>query len=80
MTLQVFCGLLRLHADPGPFPHCRSLKTFNPIQTQAFSALYNTDDNALLAAPTGSGKTLCAEFAILRMAARAEQVHALLLC
>ncbi len=46
---------------------------FNPIQTQAFSALYNTDDNALVAAPTGSGKTLCAEFALLRMLARAEQ-------
>ena len=29
--------------------------------------LYNTDDNVLLAAPTGSGKTICAEFAILRV-------------
>lgn len=28
--------------------------------------LYNTDDNALVAAPTGSGKTVCAEFATLR--------------
>lgn len=44
----------------------QGLATFNPIQTQAFNALYNTDDNVLLAAPTGSGKTICAEFAILR--------------
>ena len=34
---------------------------------QVFTALYNTDDNCLLAAPTGSGKTACAEFAVLRM-------------
>ncbi|KAL3683472.1 hypothetical protein R1sor_001494 [Riccia sorocarpa] len=40
---------------------------FNPIQTQVFTTLYNTDDNVLLAAPSGSGKTVCAEFAILRM-------------
>ena len=43
-----------------------NLTHFNPIQTQAFSALYASDDNVLLCAPTGSGKTLCAELAILR--------------
>jgi len=47
------------------------LTHFNPIQTQVFTALYNTDDNALVCAPTGSVKTICAEFAILRMLARA---------
>lgn len=40
---------------------------FNPIQTQVFNALYNTDDDVFVGAPTGSGKTICAEFAILRM-------------
>ena len=40
---------------------------FNSIQTQVFSALYETDDNVLLAAPAGSGKLWCAEFAIMRM-------------
>lgn len=40
---------------------------FNPIQTQAFSALFESDENVLLCAPTGSGKTVCAELAILRM-------------
>ncbi|CAI7778033.1 unnamed protein product [Closterium sp. NIES-53] len=45
----------------------RGISHFNPIQTQVFTVLYNTDDNVLLAAPTGSGKTICAEFAILRM-------------
>eukprot|EP01116_Phalansterium_solitarium_P019909 TRINITY_DN5728_c0_g1_i2.p1 TRINITY_DN5728_c0_g1~~TRINITY_DN5728_c0_g1_i2.p1 ORF type:complete len:2045 (+),score=776.70 TRINITY_DN5728_c0_g1_i2:174-6308(+) len=39
---------------------------FNPIQTQVFQSLYHTDHSVLVAAPTGSGKTICAEFAILR--------------
>ena len=45
----------------GQFTH------FNPIQTQVFSTLYNSDESALIGAPTGSGKTICAEFAVLRM-------------
>ena len=61
---------LRQPAFEGLF---KDIKTFNPIQTQAFTALYNTDDNVLLAAPTGSGKTICAEFAILRMLQRASE-------
>ena len=44
----------------------KDFKHFNPIQTQVFTVLYNTDDNVLVAAPTGSGKTICAEFAVLR--------------
>lgn len=28
---------------------------FNPIQTQVFNAVYNTDDNVFIGAPTGSG-------------------------
>ena len=40
---------------------------------QVFSTLFSTDDNALVAAPTGSGKTMCAEFAILHMVARHEE-------
>ncbi|KEH37075.1 putative RNA helicase [Medicago truncatula] len=41
-------------------------KQFNKIQTHAFQVLYKSDDNVFLAAPTGSGKTTCAEIAILR--------------
>ena len=36
------------------------------MQTQVFTVLYKTYDNVLVAAPTGSGKTICAEFAILK--------------
>ena len=41
--------------------------TFNPIQTQLFHVLYHTDAPVLLGAPTGSGKTIVAELALLRM-------------
>lgn len=34
---------------------------------QAFHALYHTDENVLLGAPTGSGKTISAELAMLRV-------------
>lgn len=40
---------------------------FNPIQTQVFNAVYNSDDNIFIGAPTGSGKTTIAEFAVLRL-------------
>ncbi|KAG0625562.1 hypothetical protein M758_2G065100 [Ceratodon purpureus] len=44
-----------------------SFSHFNPIQTQAFHTLYHTDNNVLLGAPTGSGKTISAELAIMRL-------------
>ncbi|KAI8066325.1 Sec63 Brl domain-containing protein [Gongronella butleri] len=34
---------------------------FNPVQTQIFHTLYHTAHNALVGAPTGSGKTIAAE-------------------
>ncbi|CAI4227464.1 unnamed protein product [Auanema sp. JU1783] len=42
------------------------IKVFNPIQTQVFRTVYENNDNVLVAAPNGSGKTICAELAILR--------------
>ncbi|CAD7931404.1 unnamed protein product [Amoebophrya sp. A25] len=41
--------------------------TFNPIQTQTFSCLYSSNDNALICAPAAAGKDVCMEFTILRM-------------
>jgi pre-mRNA-splicing helicase BRR2 len=41
-------------------------RQFNRIQTQTFNSLYKTDQNVFIGAPTGSGKTVCAEFALLR--------------
>ncbi|MCJ1427973.1 DEIH-box ATPase [Sticta canariensis] len=39
---------------------------FNKVQTQVFSSLFSTNDNVFVGASTGSGKTICAEFALLR--------------
>lgn len=44
-----------------------SFTHFNPIQTQIFHTLYHTDHNVMLGAPTGSGKTNCAEIAMFRV-------------
>jgi hypothetical protein len=44
-----------------------SFSFFNPIQTQIFHAVYHTDMNILVGAPTGSGKTMIAELAVLRL-------------
>ncbi|KAE8716019.1 Activating signal cointegrator 1 complex subunit 3 [Hibiscus syriacus] len=44
-----------------------SFSHFNPIQTQIFHVLYHTDNNVLLGAPTGSGKTISAELAMLHL-------------
>ncbi|KDE06013.1 pre-mRNA splicing factor [Microbotryum lychnidis-dioicae p1A1 Lamole] len=44
-----------------------STPSFNKIQTQVFQALYASNENIFVGAPTGSGKTICAEFALLRL-------------
>lgn len=49
------------------FERLYRIKYFNPIQTQLFHALYYTDNNCLVGAPTGSGKTIMAELAMLRI-------------
>ncbi len=50
-----------------PLLTARGLTHFNSIQTQAFTELYDTDNNVLMCAPPGSGKTLCAEVAMFRL-------------
>lgn len=44
-----------------------NFRQFNPIQTQVFNAVYNSDDNVFVGAPTGSGKMTIAEFAVMRL-------------
>ncbi|KZO96269.1 Sec63-domain-containing protein [Calocera viscosa TUFC12733] len=53
-----------------------SFQHFNKIQTQVFPALYTTDDSVFIGAPTGSGKTICAEFALLRLWSKADAPRA----
>lgn len=45
-------------------------KFFNPVQTQVFNTLFHTDANVLIGAPTGSGKTIMSELAMLRVFAK----------
>ncbi|KAF7294831.1 putative ATP dependent RNA helicase [Mycena indigotica] len=69
--------LSALHNKEFEAIYSSSLKTFNKIQTQVFQALYTTDENVFIGAPTGSGKTICAEFALLRLWSKREQQRAI---
>lgn len=42
------------------------LAEFNPIQTQVYTKVYQSDDSIFLGAPSGSGLLTCAELAIFR--------------
>ncbi|KAF7305029.1 putative ATP dependent RNA helicase [Mycena kentingensis (nom. inval.)] len=68
--------LSALHNKEFEALYSSSLQTFNKIQTQVFQALYTTDENVFIGAPTGSGKTICAEFALLRLWSKREQPRA----
>ena len=45
----------------------RKFTHFNAIQTQAFHTLFHKNANVLLGAPTGSGKTVSAELAMMKV-------------
>jgi pre-mRNA-splicing helicase BRR2 len=68
--------LSALHNKEFEAIYSSTIKTFNKIQTQVFQALYTTDDNIFIGAPTGSGKTICAEFALLRLWSKPQQERA----
>lgn len=72
---EMYTNLLRLHPQPlsslqNPVYeaiYASKFKFLNPIQTQTFHQLYHQDGNVLICAPTGSGKTMCAELAMMRV-------------
>jgi pre-mRNA-splicing helicase BRR2 len=66
-----------LHNKEFEVLYANSIDTFNKIQTQVFQALYNSDDNVFVGAPTGSGKTICAEFALLRLWSKSKNARAI---
>ncbi|KAK1759841.1 P-loop containing nucleoside triphosphate hydrolase protein [Echria macrotheca] len=45
-----------------------SFDFFNAVQSKCFGAVYNTTDNVVVSAPTGSGKTAILELAICKLA------------
>lgn len=46
---------------------------FNAVQSRCFDHVYGTDDNVVLSAPTGSGKTVVLELAVCRLLEVASQ-------
>ncbi|KAF6753600.1 Sec63 Brl domain-containing protein [Ephemerocybe angulata] len=69
--------LTALHNKEFESIYAQRIKNFNKIQTQVFQALYTTDENVFIGAPAGSGKTVCAEFALMRLwSAKGEQKRA----
>lgn len=81
---EMYTNLLRLHPQPlsslqNPVYeaiYAQKFRFFNPIQTQTFHQLYHQDGSVLICAPTGSGKTVCAELAILRVWNQNDKVRA----
>ncbi|KAK5118838.1 hypothetical protein LTR62_000047 [Meristemomyces frigidus] len=59
--------LVATHALPDRFRSIFSFPLFNAVQSKSFATVYKTNDNFVLSAPTGSGKTAVLELAILRL-------------
>ena len=60
--LHDLCKYVMLWSINGDEEHVRVV-----CWAQAFHTLYHTDESVLLGAPTGSGKTISAELAMLRV-------------
>ena len=59
--------LVPVHMLPDRTRSIFSFPLFNAVQSKSFQAVYNADDNFVLSAPTGSGKTVVLELAICRL-------------
>ena len=62
--------LVSLHEMSDRFRSIFPFPLFNAVQSKCFSTVYHTDDNLVLSAPTGSGKTAILEVAICRLVTR----------
>ncbi|KAK7540618.1 DEAD/DEAH box helicase domain-containing protein [Phyllosticta citribraziliensis] len=52
---------------------------FNKVQTQTFPSLFQMDENVFVGAATGMGKTVCAEFSLLRHWSKSDEGRAVYL-
>ncbi|KAL4881935.1 Sec63 Brl domain-containing protein [Aspergillus karnatakaensis] len=59
--------LLSVRELPDQYRELFHFPVFNAVQSKCFPTIYKGDDNMVLAAPTGSGKTVIMELAICRL-------------
>lgn len=59
--------LLSTTTLPDRLRHVFPFPNFNAVQSKCLNPIYNTDDNVVISAPTGSGKTVLLELAICRL-------------
>jgi ATP-dependent DNA helicase HFM1/MER3 len=59
--------LLSTHEMPDRFRTLFKFPNFNAVQSKCFPTVYQSNDNFVLSSPTGSGKTVIFELAILRL-------------
>lgn len=59
--------LVPLYQLPDRFRSVLPYELLNPIQSKCFPVVYMSDDNLVLSAPTGSGKTAILELAVCRL-------------
>ncbi|CAI6494293.1 AIS_HP2_G0016900.mRNA.1.CDS.1 [Saccharomyces cerevisiae] len=52
---------------PDSFRGVFKFTEFNKMQSEAFSSIYESNENCIISSPTGSGKTVLFELAILRL-------------
>jgi ATP-dependent DNA helicase HFM1/MER3 len=59
--------LISPHELPDRFRQVFPYELFNAVQSKCFAAIYRTNDNVVVSAPTGSGKTALLELAICKV-------------
>ncbi|GAB7350483.1 hypothetical protein MBLNU459_g1077t2 [Dothideomycetes sp. NU459] len=65
--LKISIELVPVHRLPDRFRAIFNFELFNAVQSKCFDGIYNTNQNFVLASPTGSGKTVIFELAICRL-------------
>ncbi|KAL4748279.1 hypothetical protein BDW72DRAFT_214860 [Aspergillus terricola var. indicus] len=66
-TLNRGVMLLSVRGLPDNYRPLFNFPVFNAVQSKCFHTVYKSDDNMVIAAPTGSGKTVIMELAICRL-------------
>ncbi|KAI0973513.1 hypothetical protein F4678DRAFT_471254 [Xylaria arbuscula] len=63
------------HSLPDRFRAIFPFELFNAVQSKCFPLVYGTDDNVVVSAPTGSGKTVILELAICKLVSSQGEGH-----